>query len=163
MDGAGLSDGLLGILNNRAAEFIDYVNNQGGGVLAMAQDPAEVPYGYLGGYSVNKVGNNTMTATTDAPAQWANFGIDDHVTPSSLGLLNHGTPYRATFHGPTGYNRLLPLAVDPITGEPAMLGTHPGAGPGIGAPRRVWWLRPTGEPCGWTPCRTTATWRSSTS
>ena len=53
--------------------------------------------------------------------------------------MNVGTPWLASFESSTGYRRLQPFAVDPVTGEYAMLGLAPG-GPGIGPPQNV--LRP---------------------
>lgn len=135
----GITDGQLSVLNDRKATLQDYINNNGGGLLAMAQDTAvnPKPYAFISSpdqITLRASGGNVMTATEFAPPEWAQYNINDNL---STGVLNVGTPYRAAFKGPTGYDRLLPLAVDPVTGEVAMLGTMPGAGPGIGPPRDI--------------------------
>ncbi len=133
----GIADFQLDILNTaRKNDLLNYVNNQGGGLLVLPQDTAisPAPYAFLAEpdpFILRKSGGNVMTATALAPANWGTeFDINDD------NALNIGTPYRAAFVGSTNFNRLEPWAVDPVTGEIAMLGLAAG-GPGIGAPRDV--------------------------
>ncbi|MEX0978536.1 MAG: hypothetical protein WDZ48_06775, partial [Pirellulales bacterium] len=132
----GIFDFQLDILNReRKADLLDYINNRGGGLLVMPQDSAQdpAPYSFLAAadpFILRKSGGNVMTATALAPSNWwPDFNLRDE-------WLNIGTPYRTAFKGTTGFNRLEPWAVDPVTGEIAMLGLAAG-GPGLGAPRDI--------------------------
>jgi hypothetical protein len=125
----GVTDSMLDDLNGQKANLFDYINNKGGGLLVMAQDSAEHPYQFIqpsdgAPYILDKGGSNTETATEAAAPGFAAVGFDDV-------YLNEGAPYRATFKGSVNFNRLMPFAVDPITGEVAMLGMVAG-GQGVG-------------------------------
>ncbi len=126
----GITGGQLSVLiNNRKGDLINYVNNQGGGLLVMAEDNSANPYGFIAADSsfvLRKSGGNVETATEFAPAGFSDVGLTDV-------YLNEGTPYRSVFEGPTNFNRLVPWSVDPVTGEVAVLGNVAG-GPGVGAP-----------------------------
>ncbi len=137
----GASDDLLAQLNatQTKAALLDYINNKGGGLLAMALDSSEVQYNFLvqddthagtlgtawpEKFTLRESGGNVLAPTAAA--------IDGFLEAELTELdLNIGTPFRTAFEGPSGFNRLTPWAVDPVTGEVAILG-HAAGGPGIG-------------------------------
>jgi len=122
----GVSDLHLETLNDAGvkANLINYLDNKGGGLLAMALDSSEVKYNFLAGFTLRAGGGNVMSATAAS--------IDGFTAAEiSEGDLNIGTPYRSTFEGPSGFNRFVPWAVDSVTGEVAILGRVAG-GPVIG-------------------------------
>ena len=134
----GVEDFMLAQLNEAGtkARLNDYINNSGGGLVVMAQDPAilngkPAPYAFVGDdpFVLRNSGGNVMTATEVIETGFGEIGLTDV-------YLNLGTPYRSVFEGSTGFNRLTPWAVDPVTGEIAVLG-HAAGGPGLGAPRDV--------------------------
>ncbi len=128
----GVDDAMLKRLHDRQQDLLNYVNSKGGGLLVMAQDRAGGvgPYNFLVGggmanFGLEKSGGNAETFTEQSPQaalEAANLWDD---------WLNIGTTYDTTFKGPSGFNRLQPWAVDPVTGEAIILGLAPG-GPGIG-------------------------------
>jgi len=121
--------------DERRADLLNYVNTGGGGLLVMAQDPSDIQYNFLvdgsmAKFVLNKSGGNVMTATQEAPLAQFEAAV---ITPNRL---NSGTPYRSVFEGPSGFNRMTPWAVDPVTGEVAVLGLTAG-GPGLGTAQDV--------------------------
>jgi len=132
----GVSDSHLATLNDAGvkANLLNYLDNKGGGLLAMALDSSEVKYNFLVAGDTEKFvlragGGNVMSATAAS--------IDGFTAAQiSEGDLNIGTPYRSTFEGPSGFNRFVPWAVDSVTGEVAMLGRVAG-GPVIGRAQDV--------------------------
>ena len=130
----GVTNNMLGTLNANKAILWNWIHNQGGGLLVMAQDSAANPYQFAqpagaDPYILRKVGGNVETATELAPAGFDTVGLTDL-------YLNEGGPYRATFEGSTNFNRLQPWSVDPITGEVVMLGQVAG-GTGVGKPQDI--------------------------
>lgn len=135
----GIDDFDMQTLINRKAELIDYINNKGGGLLALSEAGSEKPYAYLAEGApivIERSGGNVITPTANAPAEWNTqaYGLGPSVINDNLLAL--GLPWLFNFKGSTGFNRMQPLAVDPITGEYAMIGLAPG-GPGIGPAQDV--------------------------
>ncbi len=133
----GIADFDINILaKNRGGALLDYLNNRGGGLLALSEFGAAKPYEFLGPDNNTKfdpiitkhTGGNVLTATANAPPEWANYALGDNKT------ANFGLPWLVDFKGTAGFNRLQPMLVDPVTGEIEMLGLKPG-GPGIGPPQ----------------------------
>lgn len=125
----GVEDFHLATVNNNKSLLLNYVNNQGGGLLAMAQDSAQLQYDFLADFTLRKSGGNEMVITEAGSAGFGAIGYTDD-------WIDEGTPYRSVFEGPSGFNRLVPWAVDPVTGEVAVL-VHAAGGPGIGAPQDI--------------------------
>ncbi len=130
----GAADFMLETLNLNKSFLTNYVNNQGGGLLVMAEDGSAHPYNFLQPAGADpiilkKVGGNVETATTSSEPSFDAIGLTDI-------YLSEGVPYRFTFQGSTNFNRLQPFAVDPVTGDVAMLGQVAG-GKGLGALRDV--------------------------
>lgn len=128
----GISDAAIASLAGRRDDLINYINLGGGGLLALSEANAAKPYSFLfpdGDITLKKTGGNIITQTTNTPPEFANFALGD-------GGLNLGLPWLTSFESATGYRRMQPLAVDPVTGDYAMIGLAPG-GPGIGPPQNI--------------------------
>ncbi|MEX0679627.1 MAG: dockerin type I domain-containing protein [Pirellulales bacterium] len=125
----GITNFQLDALAGRTDDLVNYVNQGGGGLLALSQNTAAEPYKWLDvpdHLIINKSGGNVLTQTAQAPPEWLRTD----------GGFRLGLPWLYAFEGTAGFNRLEPWLVDPVTGEIAMLGLAPG-GPGLGPPRDI--------------------------
>ncbi len=127
----GISNASLsgsGGLTSRSSDLLNYINNQGGGLLALSENGAAAPYSWLAGStSVNgqsvpstqalvtqQTGGNSVVATDNLPSS---------LSESTFAL---GLPWLNDFNGPVGYDNLQPWLKDPANGQYVMMGLAAG-------------------------------------
>ncbi len=121
----GITNDDLARLANRKLAIQNYVNNVGGGLVALTEASATNPYAWLelpDPFVVQLGGGIDLTQTPLLAA--AGFNITDEE-------LTNGTPWHNSFIGPPGFNRLQVWVVDPADGRVVTLGAGAGQG-GIG-------------------------------
>jgi hypothetical protein len=123
----GITDAELALLTARKGDVQNYVNDDGGGLVALTEAGSSTPYSWLElplPFSISV--NDTLDTLVQTPALAAAGLV---ITNTDLNL---GTPWHNTFTGPTGFNNLQPWVLDQVTGGVVTLGLPPGSA-GIGA------------------------------
>jgi hypothetical protein len=121
----GITDTDMALLTARKLDIQSYINVTGGGLVALTEDGSADPYSWLALPDPFEIQHGGGVDLTQTPALAA-AGFD--ITDKELSL---GTPWHNSFVGPSGFNRLVPLVIDPNTGAVVTLGLASGAG-GVG-------------------------------
>lgn len=121
----GIIDSEIDRLTARKLEIQDFINNTGGGFIALTEEGSANPYAFLELPLpfVIQIGGGTDLAQTPELAA-AGFNITDQE-------LSNGTPWHNYFVGPPGFNNLQPWVLAVPGGEIVTLGLPAGSA-GIG-------------------------------
>ena len=102
----GVSNANLAILKSRKIDIQNFING-GGSLVALSEQEASDPYGWLElplPFTTAAITGSTLSKTQAAIN--AGFTISDQD-------LSNGTPYHNSFTGPPGFNGLVPFVINP--------------------------------------------------